>query len=73
MQESCWFDCKRTIGKYKGTSIIKTCVSQLAWNKEGVDLIAIGTTSGYVLVYDAMNSAKSILQVKGHDGRDALI
>lgn len=50
--EKCWFDCKKVVSKYRGNiSITKTCVSQLAWNKQGNDFIAIGTTSGYVLVY----------------------
>lgn len=43
-------------------------MSQLAWNKQGSDLIAIGTTSGYVLVYEA-NTYKNIMQIKGHDGK----
>lgn len=47
----------------------KTCVSELAWNKYGSDYIAVGTTSGYVLVYDVGSSnTKSLLLVKGHDG-----
>jgi hypothetical protein len=73
LQDECWFECKKTIGKYKGTSITKTCVSQLAWNKQGNDLIAIGTTSGYVVVYEASNAYKNIMQVKGHDGIWSLI
>lgn len=69
LQDKCWFDCKKTIGKYKGTTITKACVSQLAWNKQGnSDNIAIGTTSGYVLLYEASNPYKNIMQVKGHDG-----
>jgi hypothetical protein len=68
LQDKCWFDCRKTIGKYKGTTITKACVSELAWNKQGNDLIAIGTTSGYVLVYEATNAYKNIMQIKGHDG-----
>jgi WD40 repeat protein len=40
----------------------------MAWNKYGSDLIAIGTTSGYVVVYDVGQSYKNILQLKEHDG-----
>jgi hypothetical protein len=64
-----WFECKKSIGKHKGATITKTCVSELAWNKSGKNNIAIGTTSGYVLIYDVDNSCKNTLQVKGHDGR----
>jgi WD40 repeat protein len=47
----------------------KTCVSELAWNKYGSDYIAVGTTSGYVLVYDVgSSSTKNLLLAKGHDG-----
>lgn len=49
----------------------KVCVSELAWNKTGNDLVAIGTTSGYVFVYDVqLNSPKATLAVKGHDGNN---
>lgn len=48
----------------------KVCVSELAWNKYGSDLVAVGTTSGSVFVYDVQqNSPKSIFSVKGHDGK----
>jgi len=40
----------------------------MAWNKQGADIIAIGTTSGYVLAYEANNPYKNIMQIKGHDG-----
>jgi hypothetical protein len=40
----------------------------MAWNKQGADIIAIGTTSGYVLAYEASNPYKNIMQIKGHDG-----
>jgi len=43
-------------------------VSQLAWNKSGRDTIAIGTTSGLVLAYDAYAPHKNILQGKAHEG-----
>ena len=47
----------------------KVCVSELAWNKAGSDVVACGTTSGFVFVYDiAQNAPKSIFSVKGHDG-----
>ena len=47
----------------------KVCVSELAWNKYGSDLVAVGTTSGFVFVYDVQqNSPKSTFSVKGHDG-----
>ena len=52
-KEKCWFDIKKTYGKYKGTTITKACVSQLAWNKEGREVLAIGTSSGLVLAYQA--------------------
>lgn len=73
LHDDCWFECKKTIGKYKGTNITKTCVSQMAWNKQGADIIAIGTTSGYVLAYEASNPYKNIMQIKGHDGRSTSI
>ena len=42
------------------------CVSQLSWNKEGRDALAIGSTSGYVSVYDANHPYKSLMLIKGH-------
>lgn len=47
----------------------KVCVSELAWNKSGSDLVAVGTTSGSVFVYDVQQSSpKATFSVKGHDG-----
>jgi hypothetical protein len=68
LHKECWFENKKNIGKYKGTSITKACVSQLAWNKEGREALAIGTTSGLVSVYDAQAPYKNIMLVKGHEG-----
>ena len=66
-QDKCWFEVRKGISKYRNTNITKTCVKELAWNKHGSDLFAIGTTFGYVLVYDA-NNYSSCMQNKGHDG-----
>ena len=67
--EQCWFKLEKTYGKYKGTSQTKANVSQLAWNKSGADLLAIGTSAGHVFVYDAVTPYKNVMQTKGHQGR----
>lgn len=45
----------------------------MAWNKQGADIIAIGTTSGYVLAYEANYPYKNIMLIKGHDGISSYI
>ena len=68
MSKDCWFKLEKTYSKYKGATITRACVSQLAWNKGGHETIAIGTTSGLVLAYDACSPYKNILQEKAHEG-----
>lgn len=67
-----WFNCKKTINKHKGASMTRVCVSELAWNKCDTksDLVAVGTTSGSISVYDVSQNSppKSTFSVKGHDG-----
>ena len=49
----------------------RVCVSELSWNKSGTDYVGVGTTNGFVYVYDVQNNnAKTIFSVKGHDGKD---
>jgi len=55
-------------GRYRGTTQTKANVTQLAWNKEGKEYLAIGTSTGLVVVYDTQAPFKNILQNKGHQG-----
>ena len=40
----------------------------MTWNKEGKELLAIGTSTGLVIVNDTQSPYKNVMQVKGHQG-----